>query len=357
MEIQNNKNKLGLGLNKDKFKSKNEVQISLDGQEVKEFEPDLNYPALDQNGRVKQDLLCSNSYRITSGLLDFEGKNRGFYQQQTQELLKNSDLTNAFSIVQQYIQSNQRKFYLFEDTETGLFHIAKQLNRFDIGYIERIKAQLGGIKQLGTTSIMHIVLTLPHTDFSDYITQYQTLKAGVTAFIEKFKDMTHQKQILYFMTFEVKRGSDGLFHQHLHLLIFRQGFLPKKVLLALKRFWHNKTGSKYIFFKYISKDRNYRAFEYAVKYVVKEVGNINLTTVLLFSVKGKSYTMSIPLQKLLGRNNEIQVNKQRFKFICSFQALEVFLLKKPSEFDKSNLSWFFSQLTEGEVKQLQAGNP
>lgn len=295
--------------------------------------------------------LCSTSNMNNFGTFQNEGKNQ--FQNQAKEALAVGNLSAAFSVVQDYIQKNKNKFLLFLDEDTDLLHIAKQLNRFDYNYIKKIKQHLSGIKNLGVCSIMHIVLTLSHSEDTNYIIQYKKLKSGACAFIEKFKDLTHNQNIQYFLTYECKIGVDGLYHQHLHLLIFNQGFLAKSIVMKLKQFWRQKTGSKYVFFKYIPKDRNMCAFNYAIKYVIKEIENVNLTSVLLFSVKGKSYTMSLSLQKIISTDKKIKINNCSLKYLFSFDAKDVFNFYPASQFGAANLSWFFSFFSAAEVEQMK----
>ena len=96
-----------------------------------------------------------------------------------------------------------------------------------------------------------------------------------------------KKKIDYVSTYEVTQANDGRYHQHIHLIIIGVGYLPKKTISILSAKWRKISNSQYIHFKYISKNRNVNIFPYIMKYVTKEFANINLTTVLLFSSRGK----------------------------------------------------------------------
>ena len=92
-----------------------------------------------------------------------------------------------------------------------------------------------------------------------------------------------------------------------------------------------------------------------MKYVVKEFSNINLTTVLLFSLKGKSYTTSRRLSQLMSEKI-VYVGEKKYKYIDSFEAQDIFWGYDITEYDPASLTFFFSFLSgEEKTKLLSEG--
>ena len=125
-----------------------------------------------------------------------------------------------------------------------------------------------------------------------------------------------KKKIDYVSTYEVTRAGDGRYHQHIHLIVIGVGYLPKKTIALLSAKWKQISNSKYIHFKYISKNRDVNIFEYIMKYITKEIANVNLTTVLLFSVKGK---------EKCERSRVVVGNVITPKNILSFKSINIFV--------------------------------
>ena len=276
---------------------------------------------------------------------------KGFFQLKAQKALQSSAIEKAFSIAEQYIQISKRKFYRFIDTETKKIIISKQLNRFDEAYVVSAKQKLKGLQRVGQGyDIMHITLTISHTENADYIEKYRLLKSKFNDFMCFLKRVI-KKQIDYISTYEVTVANDGQYHQHIHLIIIGVGYLSKKIVALLSTKWKKITGSRYIHFKYISRNRNVNIFSYVMKYVTKEFANINLTTVLLFSLRGKAYTMSQRLSQLIS-GKIVDVSEKRYKFIDSFEVQDVFFGYNISEYDPASLTFFFSFLSEDEKMKL-----
>jgi len=276
---------------------------------------------------------------------------KGFFQMEAQKALQNSQVEKAFGVIEQYIQRSERKFYRFLDTETKKVIISKQLNRFDAGYIFTAKQKLKGLQKIGHGhDIMHITLTVSHVGNSDYVEKYRLLKNKFNHFICFFKRIM-KKNIDYVSTYEVTQAKDGRYHQHIHLIIIGVGYLPKKTVALLSAKWKKISNSEYIHFKYISKNRDVNIFEYVMKYVTKEIANINLTTVLLFSVKGKAYTMSMSLSRLISEKI-IDVAEKKYKYIDTFEAQDIFYGYDISDYDPASLTFFFSFILAEEKKKL-----
>jgi len=134
---------------------------------------------------------------------------KGFYQSEAQKALQNSQIEKAFEIAEQYIKTSERKFYRFLDTETKKVIISKQLSRFDAGYVSSAKQKIRGLQKVGSGhDIMHITLTISHTQNSDYIEKYKLLKSKFYDFICFFRRVI-KKKIDYISTYEVTQATDG----------------------------------------------------------------------------------------------------------------------------------------------------
>jgi len=275
----------------------------------------------------------------------------GFYQSEAQKALQNSQIDKAFEIAEQYILTSKRKFYRFLDIKTKKIIISKQLNRFDEVYVFSAKKKLKGLQKIGQGyDIMHITLTISHTGNSDYIEKYRQLKGKFNDFMCFLKRVL-KKNIDYVSTYEVTQANGGLYHQHIHLILIGIGYLPKKTIYMLSLKWKKIANSQYIHFKYISRNRNIDIFSYVMKYVVKEFANVNLTTVLLFSVKGKAYTMSQCLSQLISEKT-IDIAEKKYKYIDAFEAQDIFYGYTFSDYDPASLTFFFSFLSAEEKTKL-----
>jgi len=276
---------------------------------------------------------------------------KGFFQSEAQKALQNSQIEKAFEIAEQYIQASKRKFYRFLDIRTKKIIISKQLNRFDEVYVFSTKKKLKGLQRIGSGhDIMHITLTISHAENLNYIEKYRLLKNKFNDFMW-FLKRTIKKNIDYVSTYEVTTANDGRYHQHIHLIIVGVGYMPKKMISILSAKWKKITGSQYIHFNYISKNRNINIFAYVMKYIVKEFANVNLTTALLFSVRGKAYTMSRRLSQLISEKI-VGVGEKKYKYIDSFEAQDIFWGYNISDYDPASLTFFFSFLSGEEKTKL-----
>ena len=88
-----------------------------------------------------------------------------------------------------------------------------------------------------------------------------------------------------------------------------------------------------------------------MKYVTKEFTNINLTTVLLFSVKGKAYTMSQRLSRLIS-GKVIDIGEKKYEYIDSFEAQDIFWGYNISDYDPASLTFFFLFISVEEKTKL-----
>ena len=90
---------------------------------------------------------------------------------------------------------------------------------------------------------------------------------------------------------------------------------------------------------------------YDLKYITKEFANVNLTTVLLFSIKGKAYTMSQRLSQLISEK-VVEIGEKKYKYIDTFEAQDIFYGYDLSDYDPASLTFFFSFLSEDEKTKL-----
>ena len=88
-----------------------------------------------------------------------------------------------------------------------------------------------------------------------------------------------------------------------------------------------------------------------MKYIVKEFANINLTTVLLFSVKGKAYTMSRCLSQLISEKI-VEIGEKKYKYIDSFEVQDIFYGYDISDYDPASITFFFSFISAEEKTKL-----
>jgi len=197
---------------------------------------------------------------------------------------------------------------------------------------------------------MHITLTISHAENADYIEKYRLLKSKFNDFLHFFQRQM-KKKIDYVSTYEVTTANDGRYHQHIHLIIIGVGYLPKKTISLLSAKWKKIANSQYIHFKYLSRNRNINIFSYIMKYVTKEFANINLTTVLLFSLKGKAYTMSQRLSRLIAEKI-INIGEKKYKYIDSFEVQDIFWGYDISDYDPASLTFFFSFISAEEKTKL-----
>ena len=88
-----------------------------------------------------------------------------------------------------------------------------------------------------------------------------------------------------------------------------------------------------------------------MKYITKEYANVNLTTVILFSIKGKAYTMSQRLSRLIMKKI-INIGEKKYEYIDSFEAQDIFWGYNISDYDPASLTFFFSFLSTKEKTKL-----
>jgi len=295
---------------------------------------------------------CMNNYAFRENIPSSTTiASKGFFQTEAQKALQNSQIDEAFEIAEQYIEATKRKFFRFLDIETGKIVIVKSLNRFDEEYVCAAKKKLQGLKNIGRGyDLMHITLTISHTQNTDYVEKYRQLKNKFNDFMYFYRRLM-KKNIDYLSTYEVTTANDGRFHQHIHLIVIGQGYLPKKIVAKLSAKWKKIANSQYIHFKYISSRKHIDIFSYVMKYITKELANVNLTAVLLFSVKGKAYTMSQRISKLIAEKT-VDVGTKKYKYIDTFEARDIFFRYNISDYDPASLTFFYTFISEDEKMKL-----
>ena len=88
-----------------------------------------------------------------------------------------------------------------------------------------------------------------------------------------------------------------------------------------------------------------------MKYIIKEFANVNLTTVLLFSLKGKAYTMSQSISRLISEK-VVDVGAKKYKYIDSFEVQDIFFGYNISDYDPASLTFFYTFITVEEKMKL-----
>ena len=283
-------------------------------------------------------------------------RKKNYFQDKTRKALENSQIEEAKQIIEkEYLEEQKRKFIRFLDTKKGEVIIAKQLCRFDPNYILRTKHQIKNLERAGLgCDIQHTTLTLPHTSNENCIEEFRKLKENFHKYVNQMRRLIHRKELFYICTYETTIAENGQYHQHLHFININIGYLQPKILIALREYWKKLTGSTYIHFNYIPKDRNLSIFSYIMKYISKEISTLNNTSVLLFSVKGKAYSISLPLKKLmlLKNNNQISLGEHRFKFLDFFYYLDVFIGYDETDYNPCSLTYFYTFLSAEEKNKV-----
>jgi len=312
----------------------------------------VEYPPTPQEYQELCSIACKDNYSLSENMISpTDIISKGFFQSEAQKALQNSQTDKAFEIAEQYIEISKRKFYRFLDVDTKKIIISKQLNRFDAAYVSSVKQKLKGLQKIGYGyDIMHITLTISHAANADYVEKYKLLKNRFNDFMCYLKRVI-RKKVDYISTYEVTQASDGRYHQHIHLIIIGVGYLPKKTVALLSVKWKKITNSHYIHFKYISRNRNINIFSYVMKYITKEFANVTLTTVLLFSIKGKAYTMSQRLSQLMSEKI-IDIAGKKYKYIDTFEARDIFYGYNISDYDPASITFFYTFITAEEKTKL-----
>jgi len=220
-------------------------------------------------------------------------------QSRLREILETTgNIDIAIQELQKYVEEQKKKWLLFKDIETGQHMLVKYKNRFSSEYIAETKRKLKFLQKLSEDYILHWVLTIPNTNISCFIEDYNLLKKSFCKWMKELKKIYSQRyniNIRYIVTYETTIKRNQL-HQHLHCIILGIRYVPHSIFIQMKSLWEKLTGSKYDHLTIPRQKEN--VFKYVMKYITKEVSSVNITSMFLFIVKGKAFTMSTSLSQL-----------------------------------------------------------
>jgi len=268
------------------------------------------------------------------------------YPEKVKQAIESGNLNRAFEYVNEYIKNHQNVFFVFENIETKKHILLPSKIRFDKEYIARAKKKLKKLLKLDFDRILHWVLTIPNTELKDFSKDYANLKRALVFFIMKLKK--YFSNVKYLVTYETTLSGVQL-HQHIHLLLFEVGRIPYKIFKELKGYWQRLTGSGYDFLKIVPSHR-VNVFYYVLKYVLKEVSIVNITSVCLFSVKGKSYSMSQELSAFL-KTDVVKKSKYIFLHRLYYDVGYWNIFLQDYDWEPGTLEFFLSKQPPDDVKR------
>jgi len=264
----------------------------------------------DYNTSFYRDLheFCQNSKNALKvcSLYDKDAKNNYHQniealkiQYRLREILETTgDVDRAIQELQQHVKEQEKRWLLFEDVETGQHKLVKYRNRFSESYIAETRRKLKFLQKLPENYILHWTLTIPNTNISSFFQEYRLLKSSFYKWIKQFKKLYSQKyniNIRYIVTYETTVRKEQL-HQHLHCIILGIKYVPYSIFIQMKNLWHRLAGSQYDHLTLPRQKEN--VFRYVMKYITKEISCVNYTSMFLFLVRGKAFTMSESLSEL-----------------------------------------------------------
>lgn len=272
-------------------------------------------------------LLCSDSNRITvqcnlSGsdvdlkrLYSDLSSDKGYISNKDRvNLIKNAfiehDINKALDLTADYVIDLGNKGILLRDKETDKVIFLAYKTRFSDVYVREIKDKFKKLRGFAG-DLGHFTITMPFSD--NPYEAFKLLKSQIRFFIVQLRRLM-RCEYDYIYTTEITANENGLLHIHIHLLVFGSSYISKEILDKLRFWWFNKTAGEYIYYKYVKGYSNSRfLFWYVMKYVFKEVIDINLTSSFLFSCRGRSYACSRCLLSLGLKN------KSNFELVgCGF---------------------------------------
>jgi len=246
-------------------------------------------------------------------------------QYRLREILKTTgNIDIAIQELQKYVEEQKKKWLLFRDEETGQHLLVRYKNRFSPEYVAETKKKLKFLQKLPENYILHWVLTIPNTDVSYFMEDYDLLKRSFCKWMKELKKVYLQKyevDIRYVVTYETTMRK-GQLHQHLHCIILGIRYVPHGIFIKMKNLWQRLTGSQYDHLTIPRQKEN--IFKYIMKYVTKEISSINITSMFLFLTKGKAFTMSLSLSQLFEEEKGSQLLPQhKYIFLGVFQFDEI----------------------------------
>jgi len=224
----------------------------------------------------------------------------------------------AIKELQEYVERQKKKWLLFQDTETGKYMFIKYKNRFSETYIVETRQKLKFLQKLPENYLLHWTLTIPNTDIHSFFQDYRLLKQSFYKWMKQFQKIYLQKfhiSIKYIVTYETTIN-EGQLHQHLHCIILGIRYVPHEIFIQMKDLWQRLTSSKYDHLKIPHEKKD--VFRYVMKYITKEISSVNYSSMFLFLVKGKAFTMSESLSELFENNSLIPQHKYKYIGIFIF---------------------------------------
>jgi len=244
-------------------------------------------------------------------------------QYRLREILETTgDVDTAMKELQEYVNEQKKRWLLFQDSETKQYTLVKYKNRFSEAYIAETRRKLKYLQKLPENYILHWTLTIPNTDMHCFFEEYRLLKNSFYKWIKQFKKLYQQKyhiELRYIVTYETTIRKEQL-HQHLHCIILGIRYVPYGIFMQMKNLWHRLTGSQYDYLTIPRQKEN--VFRYVMKYITKEISCVNYTSMFLFIVRGKAFTMSESLSELFEEGHGL-LPQHRYIYISTFYFDEV----------------------------------
>jgi len=282
----------------------------------------------DYNTLFYQDLreFCKNSKNALKVCSLYENTKNNYHQNiealkiqyRLREILETTgNIDTALQELQEYVEVQKKKWLLFQDAETGQHMLVKYKNRFSQAYIVETRRKLQFLQKLPENYLLHWTLTIPNSDIRSFFQEYRLLKDSFYRWIKQLKKLYMQKfniNIQYIVTYETTVRKEQL-HQHLHCIILGIHYVPYSIFIQMKNLWSRLTGSQYDHLTIPRQKEN--VFRYVMKYITKEISCVNYTSMFLFLVKGKAFTMSESLSELFEGEHGL-LPQHRYIYIGTF---------------------------------------
>jgi len=256
-------------------------------------------------------------------------------QYRLREILKTTgNVDIAMKELQVYVEEQKKRWFLFQDSETKQYKLVKYRNRFSESYIAETRRKLKFLQKLPENYILHWTLTIPNTDIRSFFQEYRLLKDSFYRWIKQLKKLYVQKyniNIRYIVTYETTVRKEQL-HQHLHCIVLGIKYVPYSIFIQMKNLWHRLAGSQYDHLTIPRQKEN--VFRYVMKYITKEISCVNYTSMFLFLVKGKAFTMSESLSELFEEGHNL-LPLHRYVYISTFLFDDIY--NPIFVFDKYNI--------------------
>jgi len=293
-------------------------------EQEKKVKTDYNTPFYRDLQKFSQN--SKNALKVCSVITEDHNKNNYHQDKEAQriqyrlrEILETTgDVDIAIQELRQYVEKQKKRWLLFRDVETGRYMFVKYKNRFSEAYITETRQKLRFLQKLPENYILHWTLTIPNSDIHSFIKEYHLLKKSFYKWMKEFQKLYWHKyhiKIKYVVTYETT-VNEGQLHQHLHCIVLGIRYVPHIIFMQMKKLWQRLTGSKYDHLKIPHEKKD--IFRYVMKYITKEISCENYTSMFLFIVKGKAFTMSESLSELFEASNLISQHKYTYVGIFIF---------------------------------------